>query len=652
MTAPETEDPPSPADELLPPSFRSIALPFWTGSARRKAWTLTIAAGLAVLANVGVLFAINRWNKGFFDALEQRAIGTIPAMVALFAALLLCSGLINFCMVRLRMGLQAEWRRWLTADLVSRWLDSRNYYKLEVASTGVDNPEARMSEDLKQSLTPVVDLTVGLFNALLAAATFIGVLALVGRDVQIPHGSGTVQIPFGFVLAALIYALVMSALTWLVGRPLIAAVEAQNASEADLRFDLTRVRESAESIALVKGEEEEKRRLGGLIDALARTIWAIGLNHGRITILTNMSVLMLPVIPLLIGAPKYAAGGMSLGELMQVSAAFVQVQMAFNWVMDNFIVLASWRAAANRLSVLIGGIDALNHSLEGRDGSLIELVERDGEELRLSGLNVRRDDGSVVIDEAEDLIRRGERVMVGGESGTGKSTLIRAIAGLWPWGSGQISIPRGWRIMFLPQTPYLPPGTLRGCLSYPAAPDTLSPEAAAAVLNRVGLDTLVPRLEEEDRWGHVLSGGERQRIAFARVLIEKPDLVVMDEATSALDEDSQARVMTAFLEDLPDAALISVAHRPSLAAYHLRTLELKRQEGGVRLVRGDRIGRRLDSRLGGVLSTFGKIQIVEAGVKEPAGTLSPVRVWDLPAAGRPSRPRKRFRLGRRAGSDG
>lgn len=599
-------------EEVSPPSFAAVALPFWTGEARGTAWRLVLAVGALVLANVGVLYAVNRWNKGFFDALERHDVHAVPAMILVFVGLVALGGLVNLVLARQRIGIQAEWRRWLTDRLVGRWLGERTYYKLEVSSGGVDNPEARMSEDLKQALSPIVDMAVGLFNALLAAATFIGVLAFVGREVSLPIGEATLAVPFGFVVVAALYALVMSGLTWLIGKPLIAAVEEQNAAEADLRFELTRVRESAESIALVKGEDEEKRRLGEGTGRMATAVWGIAANHGRITALSNVNTALLPVVPLLVGAPKYMAGGMSLGELMQVAAAFVQVQLAFNWVMDNFIILANWRAAANRLVVLVGAMDELDHTLAGDDGVLIGLVDSDDDALRLSGLEVRRDDGSVVIDEADGVVRRGERVMVDGESGTGKSTLIRAVAGLWPWGRGEIAMPAGWRVMFLPQTPYLPPGTLHGCLAYPAEAEALDRETAVTVMRRVGLDHLVDRLDEEDRWDHVLSGGERQRVAFARVLIEKPDLVVMDEATSALDEASQTKVMEAFLKDLPEAALVSVAHRPSLAAFHSRTLTLKRQAGGVRLVRGDRVGRRLEGGVGRWLTTLGGIRRVEA----------------------------------------
>jgi putative ATP-binding cassette transporter len=603
-----SEAPAPGAEVAAAPSFAAVALPFWTGSSRAVAWRLTVAVGGLVVVNVGLLYGVNRWNKGFFDALDRRDLDTVFGLVAVFAALVVISGLVNLVLTRLRLGLQAEWRRWLTTTLVARWLDDCTYYKLEVSSGDFDNPEARMSEDLKQSLAPLVDMTVGLFNACLAAATFIGVLAFVGGTVDLALFGQTISIPFAFVALAVLYAMVMSALTWVIGRPLIAAVEDTNAAEAALRFELTRVRESAESIALVKGEDEERRRLGETIGHLAATLWGIARNHGRITLLLNGGAIVMPVVPLLIGAPKYVAGSLSLGDLMQISAAFVQVQLALNWVMDNFILLASWRGAANRLVELVGAMDEVDRTVDGEDGSTIAVVASPRDELRLTGLAVRRDDGTTVIDEADGVVRRGERVMVVGESGTGKSTLIRAIAGLWPWGAGEIAIPPDWSIMFLPQTPYLPLGTLRACLAYPAAGDDLSDADAHEALALVGLDTLAERLDDEDRWGNVLSGGERQRIAFARVFLGRPDLVVMDEATSALDEDGQTRVMTAFADRLPEATLVSVAHRPSLRAFHTRTVTLKRVGDGVRLVRGDRVGARLDGGLGRLLTTFGKIR--------------------------------------------
>lgn len=565
------------------PTFYSIAIPFWTGASRGTAWRLTAMVVALVTLNVGVLFAINRWNKRFFDAVEHRDLHSFAPMIAIFIALVAAGGLINYALARTRLGLQAEWRKWLATNLVRRWLGERTYYKLEVASGAVDNPEARLSEDLKQSLAPIVDMAVGLFNSLLAAATFLGVLAFVGGAVSLPGGAASA--PFGFVLVAIAYAALMSLLIWRIGRPLIPAVEANNAAEAGQRFELTRVRESAESIALIGGEAQEQRRLEGAIGRVASSFWEIAANHGRITMLTNINGALLPVVPLLVGAPKYIAGQMSLGDLMQVTAAFVQVQVAFNWVMDNFIQLTTWRASVNRLAALVGAMDHLDYSLNGEDGALIRVVETQAEALTMIGLNLQRDDGVVVVDQADAIVRRGDRVIVTGESGTGKSTLIRAVAGLWPWGRGEIAIPAGWRVMFMPQTPYLPLGALRASISYPHPPDTLTDDAARAALETVGLAHLARRLDDEEKWHRVLSGGERQRIAFARALLSRPDLIVMDEATSALDEESQARVMQAILDEMPDTTLISVAHRPSLAAFHNRSVVLKRLDGGVRLVR-------------------------------------------------------------------
>lgn len=607
-STPATPDAP---EQVSAPSFLATALPFWTGENRRVAWGLTAAVVVLVIANIGVLYAVNLWNAAFFDALDGRRLDDIVRSILLFGGLVALGGAVNYALTRFRIGLQVEWRRWLTTSLVGRWLGDRNYYKLEVTTGDHDNPEARLSDDLKMSLEPVVDLAIGLFNALLAAVTFLGVLAYVGGSVSLGWGDTRFEVPFAFVLAAIAYAITMSLATWAVGRPLVAAVESRSAAEAAFRFELTRVRESAESIALIKGEDEEKRQLTTALAALCKRMWGIADHYARITLLTNANGVLLPVIPLLVGAPKYVAGEMSLGALMQVAAAFVQVQMAFNWIMDNFIRLAEWRASANRVVALVGGIEELDRVLDGDDGSQITVVEGTKDELRLSGLSVRRDDGVVVIDEAEGIIRRGERVIVNGESGTGKSTLIRAIAGLWPWGRGEIAIPPAWRIMFLPQLPYLPLGTLRACMSYPEPAEILDTETALAILEKLGLAHLGERLDDEDRWDRVLSGGERQRIAFARILVGKPDLVVMDESTSALDEESETRVMTAFLEALPEVTLISVAHRASLDRFHGRTLILRREHGGVRLVRADVVGRHLDRGIGRLLTAYGKVRHVD-----------------------------------------
>jgi putative ATP-binding cassette transporter len=567
------------------PSFWRFAWAFWAGETRVKALAFTALIFALVTTSVALLYAVNAWQKHFFDALQVHQLQDIYASIIRLVGLLVAVVLVAVAQNAARMGLQTEWRRWITGRLIARWMSDRNYYRLTVASGECDNPEARMTEDVRLALEPVIDLSLGFLNAVLSAGAFLGVLALVGGALHYEVGGVTLDLPFGFVLVAFAYAAAMSGLSYLVGRPLIEAVQGKNAAEASLRYELTRVRESAESIALISGDDEERRNLLGARDRLiARWRRIIAVQSG-LAGLVNANVVILPLVPLVFGASKFVAGGLSLGDLMQVAAAFVQVQLALNWITDNFIRLAEWRASANRVMELVGDMDCLDASLGGADGG-IKVTRDDGDTLRLENVVVRRDDGAVVIHEAENIIHRGDRVMVSGESGMGKSTLIRAIAGLWPWGEGDILIPRDWKVMFLPQSPYLPLGSLRAAVAYPRPADEVSATEAEAALRAVGLDLLVPRIEDEDRWDRILSGGERQRIGFARVLLTRPDLVVMDEATSALDEESQSRLMLTFMEALPQVSAISVAHRPSLAAFHNRTMSLRRVGDGVKLVAG------------------------------------------------------------------
>ncbi|MBB4198931.1 putative ATP-binding cassette transporter [Rhodoblastus sphagnicola] len=566
------------------PSFWRFTWGFWSGATRVKAWAFTSLIMILVATSVTLVYAVNVWQKHFFDALQQHHIQDIYASIIKLIALLAAVALVGVAQNAARMGLQVEWRRWVADRLIRRWMSDRTYYKLTVASGECDNPEARMTEDARLALEPVIDLSIGFLHAVLSAGAFLGVLALVGGALHYEVGGLTLNLPFGFVIVALLYAAAMSSLSYFVGRPLIAAVQEKNQSEASLRYELTRVRESAESIALICGDDEERRTLLGASDSLIARWWRIIAAQSSLIGLVNANVVILPLVPLVFGASKFIADGMSLGDLIQVAAAFVQVQMALNWIMDNFIRLAEWRASANRVMEMVGNMDCLDAGLGGAEGGSIKVTRDDGDTLRLENVIVRRDDGAVVIHEAENIIHRGDRVMVSGESGAGKSTLIRAIAGLWPWGQGEIIIPRAWSVMFLPQSPYLPLGTLRAAVAYPRAADEITVREASDALRAVGLEQFVERLDEEDRWDRILSGGERQRIAFARVLLSKPDLVVMDEATSALDEESQSRVMITFMEALPRASAISVAHRPSLAAFHNRTMSLRRVGDGVKLV--------------------------------------------------------------------
>ena len=562
--------------------FFKLSTGFWRVQPVR-AWTLTGGVLFFVVSNVIVAYYLTAWNKSFFDALEQKKLDELYSLFLLFAALVVVGAVVNAILVLCRMRLQLSWRRWLSDDMIARWLDQRSYYKLNIVEGDHDNPQFRIADDIRLAIEPLVDFAIGLMNAILSAFAFLAVLWVVGGSVAIPiPGVGEARIPGFFVLVAILYAAFMSTMTMLIGRRLIDDVEDKNGKEADLRFELTRVKESAESIALIGGEANEKQSVGEALDLLVKSWKRVIQSHARITLMTNASNIILPVACLLLGAPKYMSGEFSLGQLMQVSAAFVQVQLAFNWIMDNFIRLAEWRASANRVMGLVLGIDYV-----GRDGdsspSNIHVETSADDAIHLVDLRIERDDGAVVIEEADVTIARGDSVMLAGESGTGKSTLIRAIAGLWPWGSGSIQLPENADIMFVPQRPYIPLGRLRDALTYPEPGDAYDERVVAEALKLAHLDHLAERMDEEERWDQTLSGGEQQRVAFARMFLAKPDIVVMDEATSALDVETQNALLQTFRERLPEATLISVSHRPELAEFHQRTIMLRREETGVRL---------------------------------------------------------------------
>ena len=554
--------------------FALLAFGFWRGRTRIKAWGFTVGLFLALLLNLAVAVAVNGWNKLFFDALQYKNEQRIVFSIFLVLVLAVLSALTVALLQQVRMRLQLRWREWLTKTLVRRWMERRRFYQLSILDL-VDNPEARMAEDGRLAIELFVDFTAGVTNAVLTAASFVGVLWFIGGSLTM----WGVEIPGYLVIAAILYSGVTSFGMLLIGRPLVARVEEKAAAEADFRYALTRTRENAETIALIGGDDDERAKLDGSFDALAgRWVKVIG-RQTRMIFLAGSNNVLAPVIPLLLGAPKYLAGEISLGDLMQAAAAFTQVQNALNWLSDNSLRLADWFASARRVAALDSAFTQLDRLAEGPEGHAIDLGLSEDGALHLRGLSIAQHDGKVMLADAEVRIKPGEKVLVKGDSGTGKSTLIRAMAGLWPWGSGQILRPRDARIAFMPQRPYIPLGTLRHALDYPHDATPIEPGRTEAMLRACGLDHFIARLDEEENWSGILSGGEQQRLAFARVLLKRPDIIIMDEPTSALDELSQTRMMELLREEVPDAMVLHVAHRPGLDRFHDREIHLKREPG-------------------------------------------------------------------------
>ena len=564
-------------------TFAALAAGYWTAPGHRViAWTLT--AGMVVFGaiNVGVALWLNIWNRDFFNALEKRDTSLLVEQLYMLAAIVVSAGVAVAIHLHIRRRLQINWRGWLTQVTTRRWLHAGRQYQLGLLADECDNPDGRIAEDIRVSTELAVEFAQTILQCILQLITFLSVLWVLSGPLPIQVGTFEFSLPGYMVWAAVLYALFGSILTYALGGGLIAAGNVRQGREADVRSVLIRARENAEGIALMRGEPDERMRLHGAMGDL-RQAWHVQTRgQGSLALLTSALAYLAPIVPLIVALPRYLGGELQLGGLMQTAQAFSNVQWALSWLIDNFPRFADWRASVDRVVQLHTALHDLEDTIETPDGEHIEVTTGGADRLVLREVGLSRPDGEALVAEAEVEIQPGERVLIRGQSGSGKSTIMRAIAGVWPWGRGSVELPKG-HIAFMPQKPYFPLGTLRQAMLYPQKPDDADDDELREALHKVGLDHLRGRLDEEERWDHILSGGEQQRVAFARVLMQRPAWVFMDEATSALDEAGQANVMKLLAEDLPETAVISIGHRPGLEAFHTRELVLEPGADGANL---------------------------------------------------------------------
>lgn len=546
---------------------------------------LWLSAGLTVVLLVIMVgqVQLNRWEGRFFDAIEQKNLAEVGRQMIFFAGLVAILLSLVVAQTWLHEMTKLRLREWLTHRLLDDWLVGGRVYRLGLSAEAGVNPDQRMQQDTLHLTELTADLGIGLVHHIFLLATFIGILWGLSNLVVFNIGGAPTIIPGYMVWCALGYALAGSLLTYFVGRRLVGLNANRYAREAELRFAMVRISERAEAIALYRGEADERKIINATLENVLLAVRKLVFALARLTWITSGYGWIAIVIPVLVALPGYLNGSLSLGGLMMVLGAFRQVQAALKWFVDNYPKIAEWRAALYRVVLFDEALQTLNEFED--DTEQITLTDHPEGILAFENVSVFLSDGSVVIEEASAVINRGERVLIVGESGTGKSTLFRAIAGIWPWGSGKIYLPPVKDMMFLPQYPYLPLGSLRAAACYPAPPDAFDTSAIASAMQKVGLEEFVHLLDVEERWDHVLSLGQQQRIAFARLILHKPAWVFMDEATGALDEDNQARVMNLIKTELPDSSILSIGHRPSLAEFHTRTLLLVPTPSGARLRR-------------------------------------------------------------------
>lgn len=548
------------------------------GSAYRRqlAW---LAAGVVavVCANAAGQIRLNAWHGAFFDALEQRAIDVFWVQLAVFAAIVSVLLVMVVAQTWLQEMLKVRLRAWIIDDLLDEWLVPKRAYRLTLAGEIGVNPDQRMQEDARHLTELSAELGVGLLQASLLLASFVGVLWLLSAQVVFTTSDGGLVVPGYLVWCALGYALAGTWAAWRVGRPLIPLNAERYGREAELRFSLVRLSESAEAIALYAGEIEERRVLDRVVHRVIDIMRELANKLARLTWVTSGYGWLAIVVPILVAAPGYFGGSLSFGALMMVVNAFYQVQQALRWYVDNFSRIADWRATLLRVVSFRNALLMLE-SLD-QVGERIAYEDHPAGRLGLYQLSIRLTDGSATLDEPHFELQPGERVLVAGEPGSGKSMLFRSLAGLWPCGSGTIALPPREDMMFMPQRPYLPLGALRAAVTYPAAPDAFGEEEVRAALERVDLGALVPALDREERWDRSLSLDERQRLAFARLLLHAPRWVILDDAASALDDGHLLAMLSIFEQELPDTAVMAVGRRAGrTGSFFDRTVRLHRIE--------------------------------------------------------------------------
>ena len=547
------------------PRVWGLITPYWRSEERAKAWLLLIAVIALSLVSVGISVWINHWYKDFYNALEKKDGAAFWSLIGYFAIIAAVGIVGAVYRLYLTQMLTIRWRRWLTEQHFARWLAHKNYYQLEQGGY-TDNPDQRISEDLNSFTDSTLTLGLGLIRTVVSLVSFSIILWGVSGSIEV-FG---ITIPGYMFWCALLYAAVGSWLAHLIGRRLIGLNNQQQRFEADLRFSMVRVRENAESIALYNGESSEHERLSTRFNKVWQNFWTQMKVQKRLTFFTAGYSQIAIIFPFIVAAPRYFAGKIELGELMQINSAFGNVQENFSWFIDAYVTLAAWRATCDRL---LSFRQAMTDN-EQRPPAID--LQAQGQALKIDELSLDLADGRHLLHDASLQVAPGERLMLSGRSGSGKSTLLRAMGGLWPQGSGVIRLPQE-RALFLPQKPYLPIGTLRDALSYPQTGDTYPAERYEQVLRTCRLEHLIPKLDEVDHWQRLLSGGEQQRLAFARVLLYRPQWLYMDESTSAMDEEDEAMLYQALIDQLPGLSIVSVGHRSSLARFHPRHVRI--QEG-------------------------------------------------------------------------
>ncbi len=551
----------------------ALAWPYWNSDEKWTARGLLLAVIALNLITVALNVRLNAWNNDFYDALQQYNWPEFWRQFAIFGIIAFLLIVVAVYSLYLRQILHIRWRRWLTDRFLRNWLDNQAYYRMQLDHTTTDNPDQRISDDLDRFATITLALSLGLLSSCVTLASFVTILWTLSGALTIPLGGDvSIEIPGYMVFAALIYAIAGTLLTRWIGNPLVRLSFDQQRYEADFRFSMVRLRENAENVAFYGGEARELDTFKTRFARIVANWWGIIIRRKKLTWFTTGYSQLAIIFPFVVAAPRYFNKTMQLGGLMQISSAFNQVQDSLSFIITSYTEIAEYQAVVQRLFGFRERMDGI--AAETSAPHPIEL-ERRGAGVEVDMLDLNLPDGQLLRPNISLAAGRGEALLITGASGLGKSTLLRAIAGLWPFGRGRIRVGDG-RCLFLPQRPYLPLGTLADALVYPRAAGELPRDSLTDALRAVGLPELADRLDEEANWAQRLSIGEQQRLAFARVLLARPEIIFLDEATSALDEAAEISLYRLLREAPWRPTIVSVGHHGTLRRFHDAVVDLAR----------------------------------------------------------------------------
>jgi putative ATP-binding cassette transporter len=557
-----------------------LVIPYFKSEEWPIAISLLIGAIALTLGSVALEVLFNDWSRRFYDSLQNkdeaafwREIEIFSWIAALFIMAYVARSIVS-------PYLRLRWRRWLTRRYLAHWLDGGGYYRIELQRT-VDNADQRIAEDLRQLGEYTMLLFLGLLGAVATLISFLFILWTLSGPLSLAFIGLDVNVPGYMAWVCLLYAVVGTLLANMVGRRLIPLNFQRQRFEANFRFSLVRVRENAEGIALYRGEQREAEALNARFADVFANGWRVLLTQAQLAFYQDGYRQLAIIFPYIVTAPRFFAGAITLGVMTQTASAFGQVQTALSFFVDNYTTLAELRAVMDRLK-------GLQAATDDQPESGIDVAPEAGRtDVGALGLTLGLPNGQALLQDATFVLPHGRSTLITGASGSGKSTLFRALAGIWPFGRGDVRVPAGARVLFLPQKPYIPIGTLRDAVKYPDEHSKATDAEIVAALEAARLGHLTGRLDEVAHWTNILSGGEQQRLAVARALAFKPDWLFLDEATASLDEATEAAIYSELKQRLPATTVVSIGHRPSLRQWHDRQVELKRAPGEVgRLVEG------------------------------------------------------------------